>query len=102
MLYRKVQNIRRDQNMMQFMLPTKFHLQAMKACHDDIGHLGMECSLDLLRDRWYWPSMTNDIESHIKICDHCLKFKSKPHKTELQNTEVSHPLKLVHIDFLMI
>ena len=48
--------------MMQFVLPTEFCIQAMKACHDDIGHLGAEHSLDPLRDRFYWPSLAKDIE----------------------------------------
>ena len=39
--------------------------------------------------------MTKDIESHIKR-------KRKPHKVEIQNIEATHPLELVHIDFLMI
>ena len=74
----------------------------MKACHDDMGHLGVEHTLHLLRVRFYWPSMAKDTESPIETCDHCLKFKSKPHKVELQNIEMMHPLQLVCIDFLMI
>ena len=87
---------------MQFVLPNKFCLQAMKACHDDMGHLGVEHSLDLLRDRFCCPSMANDVEKHVKTCDHCQCFKSKPHKVELQPIQALHPLKLIQTDFLTI
>ena len=39
--------------------------QAMRACHDDIGHLGLDRSLELLRDRFYWPGMNEEMENHI-------------------------------------
>ena len=39
-----------DRNTMQLVLPTMLRIQALKGCHDDLGHLGIERSLDLLRD----------------------------------------------------
>ena len=39
-----------DWNTMQLVLPTALRLQALKGCHDDMGHLGIERTLDLLRD----------------------------------------------------
>ena len=41
----------------------------MKACHDDVGHLGLERSLDLLKDRFYWAGMTTDMGNHIQTCE---------------------------------
>ena len=37
-------------NTMQLVLPTALTLQALKGCHVDLGHLGIERTLDLLRD----------------------------------------------------
>ena len=31
-----------DQNTMQLVLPSALTLQALKGCHDDLGHLGIE------------------------------------------------------------
>ena len=39
-----------DSNTMQLVLPTTLRLHALKGCHDDLGHLGVERTLDLLRD----------------------------------------------------
>ena len=61
-----------DRNTMQLILPTIFRIQALKGCHDDLGHLGIERTLDLLRDQFYWPSMTEDATRHIRQCERCL------------------------------
>ena len=29
----------------------------MLAYHDDVDHLGLERSLDLLKDQFYWPNL---------------------------------------------
>ena len=102
LLYKKVQFYSHDQTTLQFVLPQNYREQAMNACHNDIGHLGLERSLDLLKDRFYWPGMSTDMENHIQTCDRCLQFKSKPKKTELYPITTTHPLELVHMDFLTI
>ena len=35
---------------MQLILSTTFRIHALKGCHDDLGHWGIERTLDLLRD----------------------------------------------------
>ena len=66
-----------------------------------MGHLSIERTL-LLRDRFYWPSMIEDIEHHIKSCPRCLRFKTQPEKAELNPIIATRPLELVHIDYLTI
>ena len=39
------------------------------------------------------------MERHIKGCERCLHFKSKPQTEELQPITATHPLQLVPIDF---
>ena len=36
-----------DRNPLQLILPMGFRIQALKGCHDDLGHLGIERILDL-------------------------------------------------------
>ena len=38
-----------DRNTMQLVLLTTLRIQALKGCHGDLGHLGIERTLDLLR-----------------------------------------------------
>ena len=58
-----------DHYTVQLVLPTILRLQDWKECHDDLGHLGIERTLDLLRDQFYWPGMTEDATSHIQYCE---------------------------------
>ena len=47
-------------NTMQLVLPEACRKQALQGCHDDVGHLGIEQTIDLLRDHFCWPRMLND------------------------------------------
>ena len=72
----------------------------MKACHDDTGHLGIERSLNLLKDRFYWPGITADMKNHVKLVIDVHAFKSKSQKTELYPITVTHLLELIYMHFL--
>ena len=67
-----------------------------------MGHLGIERTTSLLRDQFYWPSMLEDIEHHIRTCPRCLRFKSQPEKAELSPIIATRPLELVHMDYLTV
>ena len=42
------------------------------------------------------------MEKKIKNCDHCLQFKVAPQKASLCPLAVTHPLELIHMDYLKI
>ena len=48
LLYRKYYDTNLMEERMQFVLPQKYHVQALKACHDNVRHLGIERTLSLL------------------------------------------------------
>ena len=72
------------------------------ACHDDNGHLGMEWTLGLLQERFFWPKMVEDVWTHICTCERCLKFKKPQEKAEMMPILVSCPMELIHLDFLTL
>ena len=100
LLYRKIFDGQQQENKFQFVLPKSYWKQPLEACHDNMGHLGIERTTSLLKDRFYWPSMIEDIEHHIKSCPHCLQFKTQPEGVELNPIIATRPLELVHIDYL--
>ena len=55
-----------DKNTMQLVLPEAFRKQALQGCHDDLGHLRMEQTIDLLRDHLYWPGMIDNMTRHVR------------------------------------
>ena len=52
-------------------VPQSHRQRAMEGCHDQVGHLGQDRVLDLLRDRFYWPGMHADVVSYINSCPRC-------------------------------
>ena len=53
LLYRKIFNGQLQENNFQFVLPKMYWKQSLEACHDNMGHLGIERTTSLLRDRFY-------------------------------------------------
>lgn len=110
-LVRERQNLKIDENGLlfrktatrsQLVLPKKYHKLVYKELHEDMGHLGVERVLALIRDRFYWPHMQRNVEHYItKVCS-CLKNKRphKPTRAPLMNITTTYPFELVGIDFL--
>uniref|UniRef100_A0A8C7X5J0 Gypsy retrotransposon integrase-like protein 1 n=1 Tax=Oryzias sinensis TaxID=183150 RepID=A0A8C7X5J0_9TELE len=67
-----------------------------------MGHLGVERVLHLIRERFYWPHMQEDVEHYVTRVCRCLKNKrpNKPVKAPLMNIVTTYPFELVSIDFL--
>ena len=51
----------------QLVLPLHFRSIILKQLHDDLGHQGRDRTLSLVRSRFYWPGLENDVEEKIKI-----------------------------------
>ena len=86
----------------QFVLPKRFIHKVILACHDDNGHLGMEWTLGLLQERFFWPKMAEDVHTHIHTCERCLRFKQPQEKAEMKPFLVSYLMKVIHLDFLTL
>ena len=80
LLYRKAKLKNHDSVVNQFVLPKSFRRRATLALHDDYGHLGMEKTLGLLQERFFWPKMMEDVRNHTRTCERCTKFKQPPEK----------------------
>ena len=102
LLYRNVFDAQLQENKFQFILPQSYWKQALEACHENMGHLGIERTTALLKDCFYWSSITEDVEKHIKSCPRCLRFKTQPEKADLNPVIATRSLELVHIDYLTI
>ena len=52
-----------DRATLQLVLPLSHRQKDMAGCHDQIGHLGQDRLLGLLRDMLFWPWMQMDVAS---------------------------------------
>ena len=80
LLYQKVKLKNHDSIINQFVLPKTHRCQATLALHDDYGHLGLEKTLGLLQERFFWPKMIEDVRNHIRTCERCTKYKGQPER----------------------
>ena len=69
LLYRKPILKSHPEPVAQFVLPKRFICKVILACHYDNGHLGMERTLGLLQERFFWPKMAEDVRTHICTCE---------------------------------
>ena len=87
----------------QLVLPECYKSDVLKMLHNQIGHPGRDRTLSLLRDRFYWPRMYQDVENWIGNCSRCIRRKHPDNKrVPLVNIRTSQPLELVCIDFLTL
>lgn len=85
----------------QMVLPREFREIVMRAMHDDLGHLGQERTVDLLRSRFFWPRMFLDVAEYIKNCGECVTHKTPVQRAAPLHQIISHgPMDLVCMDFL--
>ena len=55
----------------QLILPQQYHRKILTALHDNMGHQGIDRTMDLLRERVFWPSMAKDTQNWVTGCCHC-------------------------------
>ena len=88
----------------QLVLPQQYHRKVLMAFHDHMGHQGIDRTMDLLRERVYWPSMAKDAQNWLTNCHHCQIAQgdyNQP-KPKIGHLEVHNPLDLVCLDFTKI
>lgn len=84
-------------------LPKVQRRRALEGCHDQVGHMGRERTLSLLRDRFYWPGMVKDVTDYVSSCDRCLRRKAPvQQRAPLVSITTTQPLEMVCLDFLTI
>ena len=100
-LYRMIETD--DRSIKQLVLPLCFVDEVLKMLHNNSGHPGRDRTLSLLRDRFYWPKMYQDVEDWISNCPRCIRKKTPDCKrVPLVNIKTTQPLELVCMDFLTL
>ena len=91
-----------DKKTRQLVIPREFRNKVLTELHDKFGHPGRERTTSLIKDRFYWIGMHQDIENWIKNCNRCVHRKSTNQRAPLVNIQSSYPLELVCMDFLTL
>jgi transposase InsO family protein len=94
----------RGVNRFQLVMPKAYRQEVMKGLHDDVGHPSVDRTLDMLRDRCYWPGMMDDVQKWVESCARCVcrKTPSNVRGAGLVPIRSSQPMDLVCIDYLTL
>ena len=99
-LYRRFE---REQNVvLQLVLPIAYREIALRGVHEDLYHVGLEEGLNQLRNRFFWPYMSMDLEKKLKNCIRCIQKGARSHKAPMKTIVTTYPLELLSIDYLTI
>ena len=103
LMYRIVQDPKLGE-LKQLLLPATLKDKVITSLHDDMGHQGSERSLQLIRERCYWPRMYSDVESWIKNCERCTlaKVPNPRIRPPMGNLMATKPLEILAVDFTVL
>ncbi|KAJ8651194.1 hypothetical protein O0I10_013364, partial [Lichtheimia ornata] len=71
--------------------------------HKAFGHPGMTTMQDLVRKRWWWPNMKQDIQEWIAQCSQCQLAAGADrnnHHAPMHLTEIPPAFSRWHLDFI--
>ena len=69
-----------------------------------MGYQELERTLELLRERVYWPTMAADTSKWVSHCNHCQVAQGMYNtpKPVISQLESNNPLDLLYLDFTKV
>ena len=71
-------------------VPTEWRTKFMRLAHDECGHLGGVKTVEVLKQRVWWPAMRSSVMNYCRQCPTCARFKA-------QTVKPAGPLKPLEI-----
>lgn len=100
-LYRKINEHGEDLNQLVGLLPERLRKQVMIGLHTDVGHPDTDITISLIREIFYWPGYTREIQTYVEQCRRYLYRKSSTNiKAPMINITSTYPLQRVCMDYL--
>lgn len=82
----------------QIVLPSTLRQKAIDSAHQ--GHLGVGSTKRILRDFFWWPGLSKDVEDRLKQCETCLRLSKRNRPIPLSSRDLpSGPWEVLQIDF---
>ena len=89
----------------QLVVPSNLKTTVMKSYHGNhmAGHQGIDRTYQIIRRKYFWQSMYQDVVNYVKSCEVCQQSKRDFRKDKippLQPLPVAEPFGRIHMDFL--
>ena len=93
--------MRKTKKWQQIVTPGVLKKTVFEELHVNLGHIGSEKVLDLARQRFYWPNMSQDIEFFVRKQCRCMIAKKTniADRAPLVPVEATYPFEIISIDF---
>ncbi|KAG1952465.1 interleukin-1 receptor accessory protein-like 1-A [Pimephales promelas] len=103
-LYRRVFRPDGAEVVLQVVVPVSLKEEVLTKVHQEHGHQGIERTLELLRQRCYWPGMSVDVSKWCQACERCQVAKDTrpPNSSLMGHLLASRPNEILAIDYTML
>ncbi|KAL0902831.1 hypothetical protein ABMA27_000613 [Loxostege sticticalis] len=88
---------------LKWLVPRGFRWQILKKCHDELGHFGVDKTLDKLKSLYWFPKMTKFVKKYVSSCLECSYHKIPTGKRQGMLhpiPKIDRPFHTVHMDHL--
>jgi Mor family transcriptional regulator len=92
-----------DNHWHRLYLPRNQREAALQRFHDQLGHLGADSILDLIKRRYFWPALESEVKQYVKSCTLCQLARSRggvPKPPAQSIPPVAVPFERLGLDFL--
>ena len=83
-----------------FVVPAWKRQAAIDGCHWSARHQGHDQTLSLMKERFWWPGMSQVLVMAVSNCRHCKQFEAKPQILGMQPIICTEPMELVHVNYV--
>ena len=83
-----------------FVILTVDQQAAIDGCHHSVGHQGHDRTLSLMKERFWWPGMSQALLRAIANCGRCIQYEAKGQLLPMQPIICTEPMELIHIDYI--
>lgn len=99
--WRREQQKRRE---WKVVLPVSQRKVVMRGAHDEWGHQGVARTTALIKRKFAWPGLHEDVKSYVAQCKTCATAKEEgvTAKTRVGSIEASRPWEVLAMDFTLL
>lgn len=92
---------RKNHDRLLFFVPSEMRDHVIRANHDDMGHIGVDRTVELIKRVYWFPKLTDSVKKYIENCLKCIIFSPSEGKREgfLKLIEKGNkPFDTIHVD----